>query len=171
MLTSTSAVALPLYPGLKKRSIILMIALQVVTLGLYWPIWILLTRRGLNNLHADTKVGVVGSTVILVFHLSYVMLLVGLVDPLIFAAATGINPGLTPTIAVSGVATLILAFRIKHILEEHLSYRTGGRLSAVFTFVFWFFYLQHVINTRILVGVPSVAGTPGPRPQPTPIRA
>jgi len=147
-----------------------MIALQVVTLGLYWPIWILLSRRGLNNLNADTKVGVVGSTVLLVIQLSFLVLQLGLVDPSIFGDATGINPGSTSTIA-SGVASLILAFRIKHVLEEHLSYRTGGRLSAVFTFAFGCFYLQHVINTRILVDVPFVAGAPSPHPQPNPIRA
>ena len=159
--------------GLKRRSIILMIALQIVTLGLYWPVWIFLTRRGLNNLHSETKVGVVVSTVMLVSQLSYIML-GGPMDPSMPGDVTGVNPGSALESAVTilaGVTCLILAFRVKHILEDHLSCRTSGRLSFVYTLVFGSFYFQHVINTRILAGVPRGAVPSSPGPQPTPIRA
>src|SRR5580765_8512215 len=41
--------------GLKRRSVVLMIVLSIVTFGLYYPIWFLRRRAALNRLDSPRK--------------------------------------------------------------------------------------------------------------------
>jgi hypothetical protein len=164
-----SADARPAPPiGLKRRSVLLMIVLTIVSLGLYCPIWFLRRRAGLNRLDSPRKLQLWPFLIVIAW--SVIQLVVGF--------ASGSAP---PEQAIGGGATLLLrlvqlavailvvvqCFAIKDILADHLLgpgdsvssplYVDRVELSALKTFFFQIFYLQHVIN-RHIVGSQDTAG-------------
>ena len=153
---------------LKKRGIVVMIVLAVVTLGLYYPIWFLRRRQALNALDSPMKVPAWP------FILLLIVLAINLA--VTFAAAPGQPVDLigSSAAALLGIAkvgalilTLIQCFRIRSILEDHLAGDNGPlagtmlanqvQLSGLMTFLFTSFYLQYVINRDVLaeIAVPA----------------
>ncbi len=146
---------------LKKRSVLAMVLLTIVTFGFYCPVWFLRRRPGLNALDSPRKVP--AWPFLLLLALMAVQVLVG------FAAAgrlpeqvIGAGPALTLRLArlAIGILVLIQCFRIKDILEDHLAGPEGSQpamlmatrvqLSGLMTFLFTIFYLQYVINRDLL---------------------
>jgi hypothetical protein len=146
---------------LKRRNLLVMILLIIVTLGIYYPVWFLRRRTALNRLDSPRKLTLWPFLVCLAFF----------VMQFILGFATGAAP-LEETIGSGGslllsviqlgvgVLMLVQCFGIKDILEDHLagpgdqvsSALLSGRveLSGVMTFLFTIFYLQHVINRDIV---------------------
>jgi hypothetical protein len=152
-------------PALKRRSLLLMIVLVIVTLGFYYPLWFLWRRRALNALDSPRKLP--AWPFVLLLALFVTEFLVGFVAGVI---APGrrledvIGPGPTFALLVArlgiGLLVLIQCFRTKDILEDHLAGPEGSQagmmlstqiqLSGLMTFLFTIFYLQHVINRDVI---------------------
>ena len=148
-------------PGLKRTSVILVIALSFLTVAIYYPVWFLRRRRALNGLHARDKLNAG------VFVVAIVLFSVGLLLMLMSGALEGFGEGLgrRDLLAVSkglegfaqflnlvaAIALLIQCFKVRRILSEHMQARTGRpvSLSGLATFFLQIFYLQYKIN-RIL---------------------
>ncbi len=153
--------------GLKRRSVILMILLLIVTLGFYYPIWFLRRRAALNRLDSPRKLQ----------RWPFLVLLAYFVFDFIFGFVTASRApeetvgagGATLLISLRlavGILVLIQCFSIRQILEDHLAgpddtvprMLSVGRveLSGLLTFLFTIFYLQYAIN-RYIVDQPSPA--------------
>jgi hypothetical protein len=141
---------------LKRRGLVVMIVLFVVTLGLYYPIWFLRRRAALNRLDSPRKLQRWPFLLVLAFFVFQVILAI--------ASAPEEVPGegsLLFSLVRLVVALLIVVqcFIIKDILEDHLAgpddtisdsvLSDRVRLSGLMTFFFQIFYLQHVINRHI----------------------
>jgi len=145
--------------GLRRRSVIVMIALSIVTFGLYPAFWFLRRRTALNQLDSPRKLQAWPFIVFLAF----------VVLRIVVTTAAGAAPrGEVPPIVLLfdfgqlavGILMIVQCFNTKTILEDHLSgsgdglLRAGSDLSAslssVFTFLFSIFYLQYVINSRLV---------------------
>jgi hypothetical protein len=148
--------------GLKRRSVLLMIVLTLVTIGLYYPIWFLRRRPALNRLDSPRKLRLWPFAVFTAWFVFQFM--VG------FAAAlrprgqvTGGEASLLFNLLQLGINILMLvqSFFTKDILEDHLAgpgddvpnplFVDSVKLSGVMTFFFQIFYLQYVINRYIAV--------------------
>jgi hypothetical protein len=141
---------------LKRRSLVVMIVLFVVTLGLYYPIWFLRRRAALNGLDSPRKLQRWPFLLVFAFFVFQ--------STLAIAYAPEEVPGegsLLFSLVRLVVALLIVVqcFIIKDILEDHLAgpddtisnsvLSDRVRLSGLMTFFFQIFYLQHVINRHI----------------------
>ena len=145
--------------GLKRRSVLAMIAFTFVTLGFYPVIWFFRRRDGLNALNSSRKL-----------KLWPLLALVGFtVVDFVVAVAEGLSPGTITTGIASAllIARLALAiimlvqvFTIKSIIEDHV-YTPGDpgmpalfadrvQLSGLATFFLSIFYLQYAINKYIV---------------------
>jgi hypothetical protein len=143
-----------------------MIVLTVVTLGLYYPIWFLRRRAALNQLSSPRKLP----------RWPFLLFFAFFVFQFIVSIATGPAPpeqtiGAGADLLLSlirlGLAILIVVqcFFIKDILEDHLAGPEDNisssilsdtvKLSAMMTFFFQIFYLQHVINRYIADSKPK----------------
>jgi len=156
----------PISPtGLKRRSVVIMIVLTIVTAGLYAAIWFFRRRTAFNRLNSPKKLQL---WPLLIFT-SYLLI------DLAIAFASGSAP---PAETIGGRAALVLTlvrlpvgilmlwqcFTIKDILEDHLAgpeddlshplFVERVTLSGLMTFLFQIFYLQYVIN-RYIVGSPQ----------------
>ena len=147
--------------GLKRRSIVVMIVLLIVTLGLYYPIWFLRRRVALNRLDSPKKLRLWPFMVWLT--LFAVELGVGAaagsapVEEVIGSAAISL---LKLSEFAVGILMVVQCFIIKDILEDHLvgpedyvstSLFTGPvNLSGLKTFFLQILYLQWVINRDIV---------------------
>lgn len=148
--------------GLKRRSVIVMILLSIVTLGLYYSIWFLRRRTALNRLDSPRKLR----------QWPFVVAIVWFVFQFLLGVANGIagpgneitGEGLAPTFLVIrlgvGILMLIQCFFTKDIIEDHLAGPADGsatpmftetvQLSGVLTFIFQIYYLQYAINRHLL---------------------
>jgi hypothetical protein len=145
--------------GLKRRSVILMIVLMLLTAGLYYPFWFLRRRAALNRLDAPTKLS----------QWPLILILVGVGIHTFATLASGsstpvrvFGPAAALVIQVIWFATLVLAvvqcFFIKQILEDHLSgpdsegpiTKQPVKLSILMTLLFTILYLQYVINRDVV---------------------
>lgn len=146
--------------GLKKRSVLLMIVLTLVTLGLYYPWWFLRRRPALNQLNTPRRLAVWPFALLMAFSLVRLVIAIGAgpqpVDRLI-----GSGPAALLSLGGFAIAILILVqcFFIKDMLEDHLagsetsasSVLSGApQLSGILTFFFGPYYLQHIINRDLL---------------------
>jgi len=154
--------------GLKRRSVIVMIVLTVVTFGFYYPIWFLRRRRGLNALDSPRKLSSWPFLLFLAFFI--VAFIVGAIsgsasqEEVIGAQASVL---LDFSQLAVGVLVIVQCFFIKDILEDHLRGPEGGtpmpismreaNLSGLMTFLFTIFYLQHIINRDILSRLPEAS--------------
>jgi hypothetical protein len=153
--------------GLKRRSVILMIVLSIVTFGLYYPIWFLRRRAALNRLDSPRKLRL----------WPFVIFITWFVFQFIVGIATGsatrvqaIGEGaallLNLVQLAVGILMLVQSFVTKDILEDHFVGPEDHipnpllvdtvKLSGVMTFLFQIFYLQYVIN-RYIAGSKSRA--------------
>jgi hypothetical protein len=151
--------------GLKRRSVIVMIAFSILTLGLYFPIWFLRRRAALNRLDSPRKLQ----------QWPFVLAIVWFVFQFLAGVAAGLSPSeqslqarapllfLIVRLAV-GILIVVQSFFVKDILEDHLAgpddqaprplFADAVQLSGVMTFLFQIYYLQYAIN-RYLAGSKS----------------
>lgn len=160
--TDHSTDARPVPPsGLKRRSVVLMIVLTIVSFGLYYPMWFLRRRAGLNQLDSPRKLPLWPFLIFsawFVFQFA-VRVAVGSAPPEQVIGGGGV---LVLNLMQLAVAILIVVqcFAIKDILTDHLLgpgdsvssplFVDRVELSALKTFFFQAFYLQHVINRHIV---------------------
>ena len=156
----TNQLTSPSPPKLKRHSVVLMLLLAFVTGGIYLPSWFLLRRRALNNLNAKGQVGVL-PVVVCVVVFSVLLLLSIFIDVEAEPAAALVDTGLQ---FVGGILILIQSFNVRHILEDHLvttkselsdslfgtHHHAETSLSGIAVFFLTIFYLQYVINKRIV---------------------
>jgi Domain of unknown function (DUF4234) len=152
--------------GLKQRSLLLMIVLAVVTFGLYYPIWFLRRRAALNGLDSPRKLQRWPFLLFLAFvALKFIVSIAsGSARPEQTIGAGGALLLNLIQLAV-GIVMLVQCFFIKDILEDHLAGPEDNisssilsdrvKLSALMTFFFQIFYLQHVINRYIAGSQPK----------------
>lgn len=143
--------------ALKRRSVIVMILLTVFTLGLYYPVWFVRRRAALNQLDSPRKL----QAWPFVVFLAYVT--IRLVVSLVFGPHARADAPVDTLIYIGqiaiGILIVVQCFYIKDILEDHLAPASdavlgkllddSAKLSALMTFFFSIYYLQHVINTRV----------------------
>jgi len=151
-----SAVADP-STGLKRRSVIVMILLSLVTLGVYYPIWFLRRRAAFNRLDSPRKLQQWPFVVALVWFVFVFGLGIanGLAAP---GKAIGDGTALLVMIVrlAVGILMVVQSFFIKDILEDHFAgpgdhvgnpmFADTVKLSGVLTFLFQIYYLQYAIN-------------------------
>jgi hypothetical protein len=146
--------------GLKRRSVVLVIVLTIVTFGLYYPIWFLRRRAALNRLDSPRKLRRWPFLIFIGFFVLQFM--VGIAsgsappEQTIGAAATLL---LKLCQLAVGILMVVQCFFIKDILEDHLAgpqdnispslFVERVKLSGLMTFFFQIFYLQYVINRYI----------------------
>ena len=151
---------------LKRRSLILMIVLTIVTFGFYYPIWFVRRRAALNQLDSPRKLRLWPFMVVIAwFGFQFIL---GVI-----AGARG--PGhvrdpqmdlvLSLVQLAVGILLLVQSFFTKDILEDHLAgpedqvpdrFSERIKFSGLMTFLFQIFYLQYLIN-RYIVGSKSMA--------------
>jgi len=161
----TAVVADPEPTGLKRRSVLLMIVLVILTLGLYIPLWFLRRRKALNQLDSPRKLDLGPFVAFAVFT----ALEVAMILAVRAAGEAAIPPDVIVIVSLArfvlGIVLLLQCFKTKNILEDHLAGPADAapsmfaaaervKLSGLMTFLFQIFYLQYVINRHI-------AGTSG----------
>ena len=141
---SISATAVPL----KRSSVLVVVLLSLVTAGLYTGIWYLRRRKALNLLDSSSKLGLAG--------------------PIVLVTLSAINLALpsdstphTVTLLAVGLTNLVMAFRVRWMIIDHLGSRIAAVLpqsaglqeqykpSSLLTFFLNIFYLQYKINELI----------------------
>jgi hypothetical protein len=132
---------------LRRRRVLEMIALTIVTLGLYYPWWFLRRRAALNRLGSATKLALWPFTLVLAYELVTLAFTVSS-PPLPQSAEPSVNELVLVGIRLAvAVLMLIQTFRVRDILEDHL--HPSRDVSALVTFLFGTFYLQHKINAHL----------------------
>ena len=158
-------------PSLKRTSVLLLILLTVLSVGPYYPIWFLRRRGGLNLLNSPIKLK----------RWPFIVAIVFIFAQLLFTAGTGPRLEIQPTGEHSLVAVffglrqfalaILMLFQhlcVKGMIEDHLagssedgvmrrlSYESV-KLSGACTVFLGIFYLQHVINTRVVGALTEAA--------------
>ena len=153
--------AIPLSLSIPRVPVIVMILFFVLTLGFYVPAWFLRRRRGLAQLRSPKTLDAWPFVVIIVFMLINWALLL----------ATAGRSGDVGYVFGTGISLLAVwqGFRVKDIIEDHIAdpegpsvgiLSEGTRLSGLMTFFLGIFYLQHVLNARVLSSDDSVPHAP-----------
>jgi len=148
-------------PQLEKTSVVTVILLTVVSLGLYYPIWFLRRKSALNTLRSSEKLGSAMPAVVLLIYVAELVL--GFLDAARQNYGSPLNPNVFESVIEFGILAaavllLILAFKVRRILGDHLTashtglfaqslaLQQGSSFSGVATFFFGIFYLQYKIN-------------------------
>ena len=136
-------------PELPKTSVLLMVFLTVITLGIYVPFWFLTRRKAINRLDSSEELSLGMIVFTLLVWIGGMVLALAYPENLAVEAFTNIVPG---------IALLVVAFKVRSILQDHLSPPVTGPLSStaalqsevsfsgLITFFFSIFYLQYKIN-------------------------
>jgi hypothetical protein len=143
-------------------SILVMIVLMIFTLGLYVPIWFLRRRGALNRLDSARKLRA--------WPFITAICLLAVQIPIALVATTDSSQSLFFLVNLAwSVFFIWQAFRVKLILEDHLSAGAAGlpggvrndawKVSGLLTVFFTILYLQHVMNHRILDPTKDAAQT------------
>ena len=151
--------------GLKRRSVILVILFTLFSFGLYYAIWFLRRRAGLNRLDSPRKLRRWPFVLFIAFFVSqFILGLACAPRPVGEVIGPGGSLLLTLVQVAVGVLMLVQCFFTKDILEDHLAGPEDGSprplfvervtLSGVMTFLFQIYYLQYAIN-RYIVGAPK----------------
>ena len=143
-------------PLFKKMHVAWFVVLTFITGLIYYPVWFLRRRKAFNALQSVKKLGS-GWLIYAIIAFSLNILLSD--EP---EARDG--AGTLATIALIGL--MFQAFRVRRILEDHLSAVSGQNieLSGVATFFFGAYYLQHTLNKfQGMFG--AAADVPPPLPQ------
>lgn len=143
---------------MKRHNIALMVLLSMVTGGIYYPIWFLLRRDDINKLNANEKLGTV--PFVLLAALFGILFVVNAIRAI---APSEIADGLWGLgLMAAGIVLLVQCFKVRRILEAHLQEslrdlsdqphlrHSESALSGVAVFFLSIFYLQYVINKRIV---------------------
>ena len=137
--------------GLTRTSVWLMFFLTALTLGIYAPYWYLTRHQRFNALSSGAKFTQTTIVIwLLWFMVDAVLIVVSIATP---QSETVQSLELLESIfnLVAGIFGIILAFRAKRILLEHLAVigRNDISMSGVATFFFQHLYLQYKINQLI----------------------
>jgi hypothetical protein len=148
--------------GLKHRSVWVVIVFCVLTLGLYYLIWFLRRRPGLNRLNSPRKLSL--WPLVLLGGLYVLAVVEGLVagdTPLELVIGVGFTLLLQLVQLAISILMIIQCFKIKDIIEDHAApadptepFAQHVKLSGLMTFFFSIFYLQWSIN-RYVIAAPS----------------
>jgi hypothetical protein len=163
----------PSGPSLETANVALLVVLTILTLGLYYPIWFMRRRSGINGLRSGEKLGLGVFVLVLVLWFADLALNFGK-D---YLNVLGMHRGLGWLAGFDGTTTLLVvvilliqAFKVGRILETHaaesaagpfansISLAQGLSLSRVATFFFGIFYLQYKMNEMVEAWA---AGQPG----------
>jgi hypothetical protein len=127
---------------LQKKSVLLMIFLTIITYGIYIPVWFLNRKNAFNNLNSKEKISKGPIIFVLVLFIISAIILI----PSILFTGTEIGAMIDMVDSainlVGGITMLVVAFKVRRIMNEH--YKTN--LSVAATFFFSFYYLQYKIN-------------------------
>ena len=137
--------------GLTRKSVWLMFFLTVLTFGIYAPYWYLTRHQRLNDISSAAKFTQTTIVIWLVwFIVDAVFIVVLIATP---QSETVQSLELLESIfnLVAAIFGIILAFRAKRILLEHLAIigRHDISMSGVATFFFQYLYIQYKINQLI----------------------
>ena len=157
---------------LADASVFGMVILTLLTAGLYHPIWFLIRRRALNNLHSREKLEAWPVSVALAALVASLGLpLVGSLKWGSWVEVENAYPALHPGILlVAGLILVVQCFKVRRILLDHLAPRQEAMFSAgirmqheelfsrMGTFFFGIFYLQHKINSMLDLFMSSPGG-------------
>jgi Domain of unknown function (DUF4234) len=160
-------------PGLKRRNVVLMIVFTVVTLGIYLPCWFLGRRHAINSMNSTEKLGVTPFVFAIVLLGIDIMLSMALVA---FQAAGEIDAARSiegmPSVVelLTALLLLVQCYKVRRIFDSHLHYESQRRnvetpkvqriqssLGRVWVLPFQIYYLQHIINTRLVEDESAVA--------------
>ena len=144
----------------KRRNILRLVFLTVVTAGFYYPCWFLLRQHDINSLNAKEKLKsfpFIVAIALLAFSLG-----LSVRASNIEAAAAAMYEGATDLAELAAyILLLVQCFKVRRIFEAHLHADLGqlsdtphlrhsqSSLSGVAVFFLQIFYLQYVINKRL----------------------
>jgi hypothetical protein len=143
---------------LKKTSVVLLVFLTIITFGIYYPVWFLRRRSGINSLQSKEKLGSgVFVFAIVVFSISlFVTLLSGAVEGLaeglgemdLMLTAKRLDLFSRILNLVAGITLLVQCFKVRRIFNEHfnVNLKRDIQFSGVATFFFQIYYLQYKAN-------------------------
>ena len=137
--------------GLTRKSVWLMILLTIITLGIYEPYWYLTRYQRFNALSSAAKF----TQTTILFWLGWFVVdavfIVASFTLLQSDAVRGIEIICKYVNLFAGIYAIVLAFRAKRIILEHLSNmgRNDIYMSGILTFFFQVFYIQYKINRAI----------------------
>ena len=164
----------------ERTNVALIVVLTFISFGLYYPIWFLRRRSALNGLRSPEKLGAASLVVALGLTLAYIItnLAVGFTEGLTSETTPYWLPVFDGVAMLSiGVILIFQAFKVRRILEDHMSKsRTGpfsssiallhdSSISGVATFFFGIFYLQYEINQMAdawVSPIPNLGVEPAP---------
>ena len=133
----TPSVAQP-RPLFKKMHVAWFVVLTFITGFIYYPVWFLRRRKALNALQSVKKLG----SGWLIYAIIAFCLNILLSDH------PEAQDGAGTLAAIASIGLIVQAFRVRRILEDHLTAVSGQNveLSGAATFFFGAYYLQHALN-------------------------
>ena len=136
--------------GLTRKSVWLMIGLAIITLGIYQPYWYLTRLQRFNALSSAAKFNQTAILIWLVWFVVDAIIIVFVIVSPESPAVQSLEVIESLFNLVAAIFAIILAFRAKRILQEHLAVNENDfSMSGVATFFFQFFYIQYKINRLI----------------------
>lgn len=136
--------------GLPKIHLCMVVLLNMVTLGIYSVVWFMRRRDAVNKLNSEQKIS--EGVLIAIACFMAAGLMFGVFSA-IFAESAGKLFDALGNLAglISGIASLVMAFKYRRILREHFreirpDIKLEGFASGLWTFLFGVMYLQHKIN-------------------------
>src|SRR3989344_4373946 len=146
----------------KKKSVIFIFLLSIVTFGVYCPIWYLKRSPELNNLQTQTKSKKGFAIFALVIHLLLLGSIIGLFVDASLEGINSINPDEVPLIfiilsfaslgliLINILIFIVLSFKARKILNESLLNKgVQNKISGFYTLFLNYYYLQYEINRII----------------------
>ncbi|MEK6926488.1 MAG: DUF4234 domain-containing protein [Nanoarchaeota archaeon] len=144
-----------------QKNIFILILLSIITIGIYPAIWYIKRAPEFHNLGTQTKLSKTLPTIYLT--LAILLIVLAIFFPFTISGAdlsnfyTGISPiqttiiiGFIGILAAAKIVGLILAFISRVIMNQALSEKySKANVSALFTFLFGFLYIQYEINRII----------------------
>ncbi len=140
----------PQVADLIKMNVLNVIFLTWITLGLYFPIWILKRKKPLENLHSNEKIGTGAPVTVIVFFSLAILFyfMSGFTKHDDISVSNGFETLGCVSNAIGGFTQLFLNFKCRRILVDHFNdyLQKDIRFSKVATFFFGVYYLQYKIN-------------------------
>lgn len=147
--------------GLKRRRVLTMIVFALLTFGLYYLIWFLRRRSGLNRLNSPRKLQLWPLLALTGDYVIEIGFGLAAGEQTIEAAfGAGVATLLTVIRLAVGIVMIWQCFIIRDIIEDHAAPPDDGlqptmfvervKLSGAATFFFSIFYLQYAINRYVV---------------------
>jgi len=136
--------------GFPKIHLCMVVLLQAVTFNIYSIVWFMKRRDAVNKLNSEQKIS--EGVLIAIACVMAASVMFGLFSAIFHDRAGKLFGGLCNLARfISGISSLVMAFKYRKILREHLrEIRPGvtleGFASSLWTVLFGIIYLQHKIN-------------------------